>query len=146
MKGLELLESYPLTAKVVRDWFMNQMLESFNDDTVPEGFKQYMLEQGIDNDKVAILIDVNPRNLLDVFDEHEVFISINVVDRKFTYRIDNLVNPTEYSTRKECELISITRAFEMLETKLIPPSVEEIEVIDEETVTPKEETHETDNK
>jgi hypothetical protein len=146
MKGLELLESYPLTAKVVRDWFMNQMLESFNDDTVPEGFKQYMLEQGIDNDKVAILIDVNPRNLLDVFDEHEVFISINVVDRKFTYRIDNLVNPTEYSTRKECELISITRAFEMLETKLIPPSVEELEVIDEETVTPKEETHETDNK
>ena len=146
MKGLELLESYPLTAKVVRDWFMNQMLESFNDDTVPEGFKQYMLEQGIDNDKVAILIDVNPRNLLDVFDEHEVFISINVVDRKFTYRIDNLVNPTEYSTRKECELISITRAFEMLETKLIPPPVEELEVIDEETVTPKEETHETDNK
>ena len=146
MKGLELLESYPLTAKVVRDWFMNQMLESFNDDTVPEGFKQYMLEQGIDNDKVAILIDVNPRNLLDVFDEHEVFISINVVDRKFTYRIDNLVNPTEYSTRKECELISITRAFEMLETKLTPPPVEELEVIDEETVTPKEETDETDNK
>jgi len=120
MKGLELLESYPLTAKVVRDWFMNQMLESFNDDTVPEGFKQYMLEQGIDNDKVAILIDVNPRNLLDVFDEHEVFISINVVDRKFTYRIDNLVNPTEYSTRKECELISITRAFDILENKLTP--------------------------
>jgi hypothetical protein len=124
MKGLELLENYPLTAKVVRDWFMNQMLESFNDDTVPEGFKQYMLEQGIDNDKVAILIDVNPRNLLDVFDENEIFISINVVDRKFTYRIDNLVNPTEYSTRKECELISITRAFEILENKLSPKEEE----------------------
>jgi hypothetical protein len=120
MKGLELLENYPLTAKVVRDWFMNQMLESFNDDTVPEGFKQYMLEQGIDNDKVAILIDVNPRNLFDVFDKHDIFISINVVDRKFTYRIDNVINPTEYSTRKECELISITRAFEILENKLTP--------------------------
>ena len=120
MKGLELLENYPLTAKVVRDWFMNQMLESFNDDTVPEGFKQYMLEQGIDNDKVAILIDVNPRNLFDVFDKHDIFISINITDRKFTYRIDNVINPTEYSTRKECELISITRAFEILENKLTP--------------------------
>jgi hypothetical protein len=64
--------------------------------------------------------------LLDVFDENEVFISINVVDRKFTYRIDNLVNPTEYSTRKECELISITRAFDILENQLTPK-----ELIDE---------------
>jgi hypothetical protein len=120
MKGLELLEKHPLTANVVRDWFMNQLLESFKDETVPEGFKQYMLDQGIDNDKVGTLIDVNPRNLLDVFDENEIFISINITDRKFTYRIDNLVNPTEYSTRKECELISITRAFDILENKLTP--------------------------
>jgi hypothetical protein len=79
-----------------------------------------MREQGIDNDKMGTLIDVNPRNLLDVFDENEIFISINITDRKFTYRIDNVVNPTEYSTRKECELISITRAFNILENKLTP--------------------------
>jgi hypothetical protein len=102
------------------------MLESFKDETVPDGFKKYMLEQGIENDKVAILIDTNPRNLLDVFDENEIFISINITDRKFTYRIDNVINPTEYSTRKECELISITRAFEILENKLTPK-----ELIDE---------------
>ena len=124
MKGLELLEKHPLAANVVRDWFINQLLESFKDETVPEGFKQYMLDQGIDNDKVGTLIDVNPRNLLDVFDENEIFISINITDRKFTYRIDNLVNPTEYSTRKECELISITRAFEILENKLSPKEEE----------------------
>lgn len=124
MKGLELLEKHPLAANVVRDWFMNQLLESFKDETVPEGFKQYMLDQGIDNDKVGTLIDVNPRNLLDVFDENEIFISINITDRKFTYRIDNLVNPTEYSTRKECELISITIAFEILENQLSPKEEE----------------------
>ena len=124
MKGLELLEKHPLAANVVRDWFINQLLESFKDETVPEGFKQYMLDQGIDNDKVGTLIDVNPRNLLDVFDENEIFISINITDRKFTYRIDNLVNPTEYSTRKECELISITIAFEILENQLSPKEEE----------------------
>lgn len=120
MKGLQLLESHPASAEVVRTWFLNQMIESFKDDTVPDGFKQYMREQGIDNDKMGTLIDVNPRNLLDVFDENEIFISINITDRKFTYRIDNVVNPTEYSTRKECELISITRAFNILENKLTP--------------------------
>jgi hypothetical protein len=145
MNGLELLERYPLTAKVVREWFLEKMIESLNDENVPDEFKDYMREQGVENDKLSKMIDINPRMLLDVFDENEIFISINITDRKFTYRIDNLVNPTEYSTRKECELISITRAFEMLETKLTPPPVEELEVIDEETVTPKEEIDETDN-
>jgi len=120
MKGLELLQKHPESAEIVRAWFMGKMIESLKDENVPDEFKDYMREQGIDNDKLGIMIDVNPRMLLDVFDEHEVFISINVVDRKFTYRIDNLVNPTEYSTRKECELISITRAFEILENKLSP--------------------------
>lgn len=126
MKGLELLQKHPESAEIVRAWFMGKMIESLKDENVPDEFKDYMREQGIDNDKLGIMIDVNPRMLLDVFDEHEVFISINVVDRKFTYRIDNLVNPTEYSTRKECELISITRAFEILENQLTPK-----ELIDE---------------
>jgi hypothetical protein len=120
MKGLELLESHPASTEIVRAWFMERMIESFKDENVPDEFKNFMREQGIENDKLATMIDANPRMLLDVFDEHEVFISINVVDRKFTYRIDNLVNPTEYSTRKECELISITRAFEILENQLTP--------------------------
>lgn len=120
MKGLELIVKYPLAGKIVKEWFFKSMLESFKDETVPDEFKEFMLEQGIENDKLGTMIDVNPRMLFDVFDENEVFISINVVDRKFTYRIDNLVNPTEYSTRKECELISITRAFDILENKLTP--------------------------
>ena len=74
MTGLELLEKYPLAAKVVKDWFLSQMLESFKDSTVPEDFKSYMLEQGIENDKVAVLIDINPRVLLDVFDSNDIII------------------------------------------------------------------------
>jgi hypothetical protein len=120
MKGLELLEKYPASAEVIKAWFLEKMIESFKDENVPSEFKDFMREQGIDNDKLGTMIDVNPRMLLDVFDENDIFISINITDRKFTYRIDNLVNPTEYSTRKECELISITRAFEILENKLTP--------------------------
>lgn len=124
MNGLELLEKYPLAASVIKNWYIWKMVEALQNESIDEEFKQYMRDQGIDNDKMGMMLDANPRALFDVFDEHEVFISINVVDRKFTYRIDNLVNPTEYSTRKECELISITRAFEILENKLSPKEEE----------------------
>jgi len=127
MKGLELLEKHPLTANVVRDWFMNQMLESFKDETVPEGFKQYMLEQGIDNDKVGTLIDVNPRNLLDVFDENDVIIQIIPIKEdkvKYLSRVNQFETPYDftrpYFTRKEAELFAIEAAFEILENKLSP--------------------------
>jgi len=127
MKGLELLEKHPLTANVVRDWFMNQMLESFKDETVPEGFKQYMLEQGIDNDKVGTLIDVNPRNLLDVFDENHILIEIFrplnegsiYPSNYFSYKIGN-ISPDIKKTRKEAELFAIYAAFEILEKQLTP--------------------------
>ena len=121
MKGLELLEKHPLTANVVRDWFMNQMLESFKDETVPEGFKQYMLEQGIDNDKVGTLIDVNPRNLLDVFDENNIIIENSLYPNgEFTIKIGNQATTNSWKTRKEAELFAIDAAFEILEKKLTP--------------------------
>lgn len=121
MKGLELLEKHPLAANVVRDWFMNQMLESFKDETVPEGFKQYMLEQGIDNDKVGTLIDVNPRNLLDVFDENNIIIETSLYPNgEFTIKIGNEATTNSWKTRKEAELFAIEAAFEILEKQLTP--------------------------
>jgi hypothetical protein len=121
MKGLDLLEKHPLAANVVRDWFMNQMLESFKDETVPEGFKQYMLEQGIDNDKVGTLIDVNPRNLLDVFDENNIIIETSLYPNgEFTIKIGNEATTNSWKTRKEAELFAIEAAFEILENKLTP--------------------------
>jgi len=120
MKAIEILEKNPLSAKLVVEWFFNKMIESLNVGSVDEEFRNFMREQALDNEKIAVMIDASPRMLLDVFDENDIFISINITDRKFTYRIDNVINPTEYSTRKECELISITRAFEILENKLTP--------------------------
>ena len=121
MKGLELLEKHPLAANVVRDWFMNQLLESFKDETVPEGFKQYMLEQGIDNDKVGTLIDVNPRNLLDVFDENNIIIETSLYPNgEFTIKIGNEATTNSWKTRREAELFAVEAAFEILEKQLTP--------------------------
>ena len=60
MTGLELLESYDKAAIVVKQFYLNVMLESLKDDNLPESFKEYAREAGIDNDKVAVMIDAQP--------------------------------------------------------------------------------------
>lgn len=124
MKGLELLKKYPLSAKVVKDWFMEKMIESLNDDTITKEFREFMLEQSIDDDKLAIMIDANPRMLLDVFDNNEVFIFSHYMDVKdnveFFHTFRNIdTNPVKlFKTRKEAELYAIESAFEILEENL----------------------------
>ena len=136
MKGLELILKYPLAGKIVKEWFFKSMLESFKDETVPDEFKEFMLEQGIEDDKIGTLIDVNPRMLFDVFDDNEIYIQIAVnrdSNLYFQYKINdfligNFFRDLKYKTRKEAELFAIEAAFEMLEERLTPiefPKLEE---------------------
>ena len=118
MSGIELLEKYPLTAAVVKSSILEKMLESFKDDSVPEDFKDYMREQGVENDKVAVMIDTQPRFLFDVFDENNVFIQINVFNT-FSYSInEGEVISGSWETRKEAEKAAIEAAFDVLEESL----------------------------
>ena len=121
MKGLELIVKYPLAGKKVKEWFFKSMLESFKDETVPEEFKLFMLEQGIEDDKIGILIDVNPRMLLDVYDDNKIFIEILIYpNEEFTCKIGNQATTQSWKTRKEAELFGVEAAFEILENKLSP--------------------------
>ena len=120
MKGLELLEKHPLSATLIREWFLEKMIESLQTENISEEFKEMMREAGIDDDKISTLIDVNPRMLLDVFDENEIFIGTNVTQKDaFHCTINNSLSPggTHY-TRKEAELFAIDIAFDILEEGL----------------------------
>lgn len=127
MKATELLEKYPLSTEVVREWFMQKMIESVRgDDEVPEDFKNFMLEQGIDNNRMATIIDSNPRMLFDVFDNNDLFIEIFMYpDVTFTCKIGNEATTNSWKTRKDAEAFAIEAAFEMLEKKLKPVSEDE---------------------
>ena len=127
MTGLELLEKYPLAKNVVKDWFMKSMLESFKDENVPEEFKQFMLEQGIEDDKVGKLIDVNVRILFDVFDENEIYISVFYTPNTFMVSINQNDLGIKYNTRKEAEHAAVEAAFEILEEKLTPIDLSKLE-------------------
>ena len=127
MSGIELLQKYPLAANVIKAWVMEQMLESFKDESVPQEFKDYMREQGVEDDKVAVMIDAQPRFLFDVFDTNDVIIQTLLhPDKTFTCIIGE-ENPSQVfsKTRKEAEKAAINVAFETLDKKLTPEPAEE---------------------
>ena len=117
MKGIELLEKYTASAKIIRAWFLEKMIESLQTADVPDEFKDMMRETGIEDDKLSIMIDSNPRMLLDVFDDNDIIISISY-SSKFMIAIDGFDHGERYKTRKEAELVAIDAAFEILENKL----------------------------
>jgi hypothetical protein len=127
MTGLQILEKYPLSAKVVKGWFMRSMVESLEDTSVPEEFKEFMLKQGIEDEKVAKIIDVNVRILFDMFDENGVIIVIKHHNNfGFSWAIEE-TGGSFYKTRKEAEHAAIEQAFEILEEQLTTSNEETVE-------------------
>jgi hypothetical protein len=117
-KTLELLQQHPETTKLVQDWYMDKMLESFKDKSVPEDFKDMMRATPIDNDRIAKMIDGAPRLLFDFFDENDVIIQINT-GKVFSYSInEGEVIAGGWDNRKEAEHAAISAAFELLENKI----------------------------
>lgn len=127
MKTKELLEKNPLTTEVVRTWFFNEMVKSLSDETVPEEFKDMMKQEGVTNERLATLIDIQPRTLFDVFDENDVIIIIKYHDNfGFTWAVEETDEQSFYKTRKEAELFAVEAAFEILEDKLKPIDLPEL--------------------
>ena len=87
MKGLEILQKYPHSADVVRKWLFNRMVESMQDDSVPEDFKEAMMNEAVTNERLAVFIDTNPRMLFDVFDENDIYINIFRVKNIFMWSL-----------------------------------------------------------
>lgn len=127
----KLLEKYPYSMEVVKEWFTKQMLESLEDDELPEEFKQMMREQGVPIDKVVELVMINPRALFDVLDEQALYVQITGDDENgWDWRIksteednERLLNPLLKAasfTRKQCEAKAVEHALSILNNKLNP--------------------------
>jgi len=118
MRTEELLDLYPIATEVVRDWFMDKMAESFKNQELPKDFKEFMREQGIPNDKLVKLIDVNPRVLFDVFDDNDVIINVVHSNGVFSWDVNTVKSLDSYSSRRETESAAVQRAFQILHDKL----------------------------
>ena len=126
MQAQELLETYDKAAVVIKQFYLQHMLESLNDENLPENFKDFVREQGIDNDTVAVMLTASPRTFFDVFDNHKIYIEILVdltkTDALFSYVINgNIMDNVEgvlYNSRIEAERAAVEKAFQMLNEKL----------------------------
>lgn len=124
MKSLELMRIHPKAAIVVKQWMLEKLLDSLNDDTLPENFKDFVRENGIDDDKISAIIDSSPRILFDMFDGQNIYIGISVSVKKknspiYRYSFDGeKVESSEYSSRIEVEIAALEEAFKRLNDKL----------------------------
>jgi hypothetical protein len=126
MNSQELLETYGKAATVVKAYYLEKFLESMVTTDVPENFKDFAKEHGIDNDTIAKMIDSMPRALFDVFDTYELHIEILVAYQDkpsiFTYTVveGDLIHtqPIKYNSRIEAEKVAIEEAFKVLNEKL----------------------------
>jgi hypothetical protein len=123
MKGLELLEQNPETAKLICSYYLEVMLESLNDESLPEDFKDHVRAQAMDNRNIAAILDGNPRNLFDFFDSHDMYIDVRpFTDGSFSYSIIANIGTSGssdvYKTRKEADKIAVETAIKQLESTL----------------------------
>jgi hypothetical protein len=121
MNTKELLETYPKATEIIKQHFVEKLLESLINADLPDDFKEFARQQEIDNDKIATLVDAQPRGLFDVFDVNDVFvqISVDLENKCFRYSFDGgRVESNDYSKRREAEMAAIEKAFEILNEKL----------------------------
>ena len=119
MKGIELLEQNPESAKLICSYYLEIMIESLKHEGLPEDFKESIREEGIDNEKIGAILDGNPRNLFDFFDEHKIIIEIRY-SREFGQFVPevNGVSSYTFSKRKDAEGVAVEEAILMLEQRL----------------------------
>jgi len=122
MKAIELLETYPKAATVIKEFYYEKMINSLQEDNdIPQEFKDMIKAQQFDSEYIATFIDNNPRFLFDIFDANDVYIQITVdlENNCFRYSFDGgQVESNDFLTRIAAETRSIEAAFEILNEKL----------------------------
>ena len=117
---IELLQKYPEAAKVVKAYYLEIMLSTLIDNSLPEDFKEHVREMGIDDDKISRILNGSPRAMFDVFDDNGIFINVTFDNeyRVFRYSVDGEVDSQEYLFRKAAEEAAVGEAFKILNERL----------------------------
>lgn len=114
----QLFNENPHATALIQSWFMGKMLESLNDNSVPEDFKEMMRQQGVEKAQLVKMVEASPRALFDVLDENDLIISMNFHIDSFRFNINDSTDSIEFSSRKDAEMAAITEAFKLLEQKI----------------------------
>jgi len=119
MNSLQLMNDYPKSTVVIKEWVVNKLLDSLKDTSLPDDFKEFVKAQDVEDDKIAAIIDTNPRLLFDLFDKHKLYIETIVdTDGGFWWKIGENQSEIGYEYRINHDVAAINEAFKLLEDKL----------------------------
>ena len=115
-----MLENFPKSAVVIKQWLLEILLDSINNSEVPEDFKEFARQQGLDNERVEGILNNSPHLLFDVFDSFKIYIQIEIgeIPNLFWWRIGDVISTIGYEKRINAEKAAIEEAFKQLEIKL----------------------------
>ncbi len=125
MTGKEILDANPKAASLIHDYYLNRMLDALEDDKFPKNFKDFARERGLPFDNIIAMVETNPRQLIDFFDDEDIYINVTryvaSIDGKPYCILDHnstVKSKEVFETRKEAELEGVKLAIELLEKKL----------------------------
>jgi hypothetical protein len=123
MTGEELLKKYPTATKAIIEFLTEELIESCKSTEIPEEYKAYVLERGIESSMVCAVIDRNPRLMFDALDAHGIFCEIACAVHSFGVKVYSKIEMHPYleniPTRKEADRHAIELGFSILEKQLI---------------------------
>lgn len=115
----ELLDSHPLTAKLIREYYTKSWLESIEKSShLPDDFLEFAKAFELDNDKIALIVQNQPRGLFDFFDSQSVRIWTKYTAKGWQAYIDKVKNGKEFTERRDAERHGVEKAFAILEETL----------------------------
>ncbi len=126
MDAKKLMENYPLTTAKLKGFFLDKLVESFDEFDGDPDFKNLMVESGITDQQITTVIEGNPRSCFDMFDQEEIIMNIIYTNNKgFSFYLEKETTKKSYfTTRLECERSALDVAIAALEEKLGKPEEE----------------------
>jgi hypothetical protein len=124
MTSKEILNANPKAASLIHDYYLNRMLDALADDSFPSEFKEFAKEKGLPFENIVSMLETNPRQLIDFFDDEQININVTCYkagDGKAYCILDHnstISSEKVFETRKEAELEGVKLAIELFEEKL----------------------------
>lgn len=115
----ELLENHPLTAKLIREHYTKNWLEQIEKAShLPDDFLEFAKSFELDNDKIALIVQDQPRGLFDFFDNQLVRVWTKYTEKGWQVYIDKVKHGGNFIERRDAERYGVEQAFKILEETL----------------------------
>jgi hypothetical protein len=115
----ELLEKHPKTAKLVRDYYTQRWLTSVEEaGNLPPDFLEFAKNFSLDNERINLILQDQPRGLFDFFDANNLHIWTKWTEKGWQSCIGKESTAKKFNERVECEKYGVSKAFGLLEETL----------------------------